>query len=348
MKTTDFDYHLPPELIAQHPTERRDQSRMMVLDKASGEIEDLRFRDFPSLLKAGDVLVINDTKVIPARLLGQRSSGAKVELFLLHPLEGGNWRCLVQPGRKVRPGDTVIVGDLLQAKIIDRHEDGTRSVAFEYEGDFEAVIEKVGHVPLPPYIQREDFQEDRERYQTVYARRAGAVAAPTAGLHFTPEILTEIEKAGIRVARITLHVGMGTFKPVNVENVKDHTMEAEWYEISQDAANLINEGKTSSRVIAVGTTSVRTLESAWNDSAQGIVPGSGWTDIFITPGYRFKAVDSLLTNFHLPCSTLIMLVSALAGRDNILNAYRHAVESAYRFYSYGDCMFINKPNDLDE
>jgi S-adenosylmethionine:tRNA ribosyltransferase-isomerase len=341
MKTSDFEYVLPKELIAQRPAERRDESRMLVLNRAGGTTAHRQFSDFPVLLNEDDLLVLNDTRVIPARLIGKRSSGARVELFLLHPAENGLWRCLVQPGRKVRPGDTVLFGDVLKAEIVERNDDGSRDVRFIYEGDFEEVLNQVGHVPLPPYIQRDDVKEDRERYQTVYAHRPGAVAAPTAGLHFTPEMLDQLAGKGVDVRMVTLHVGLGTFKPVTAEEVTDHRMESEWYEISSEVAEAVNSAKSEGRrIIAVGTTCVRTLESAWNQEKGELTPGTAWTDIFIYPGYRFKVVDALLTNFHLPCSTLIMLVSALAGREKILSAYQEAVEEKYRFYSYGDCMFI--------
>lgn len=344
MKTSDFNYHLPQELIAQHPAEKRELSRMMILESNSGSTSCHLFREFPTMLQRGDVLVINDTKVIPARLKGNRKSGAKVELFLLHPEDNGNWRCLVNPGRKVRPGDTVEFAGKLTADIIARYEDGTRSVKFSHEGSFEEAIEVAGEIPLPPYIKREEQEKaDKERYQTVYAAAPGAVAAPTAGLHFTPEILETLEAKGVEIARVTLHVGMGTFKPVSAEEVADHKMDSEWFEITTETAAIVTLAKAQGRrIIAVGTTSVRTLESAWNTEENKLDSGCRWTEIFITPGYKFKAVDALLTNFHLPCSTLIMLISAMAGRENVLAAYEKAVSEKFRFYSYGDCMFIHR------
>lgn len=341
MLTADFDYHLPPELIAQHPAARRDGSRMLVLRREGGGISHRVFSDFPALVCPGDVLVINDTRVIPARLLGRKPTGAEVEIFLLNPLADGLWRCLVNPGRKLRPGDRVLFGEIMAAEIVDRHADGSRSVRFAHEGDFQTALERVGHIPLPPYIHRAgDEAEDRERYQTVYAAQPGAVAAPTAGLHFTPELLTAVEARGARVARITLHVGIGTFRPVTAEVAEEHRMEAERYEISPEAAATINSARPGGRIFAVGTTSVRTLESAWDDEIDGVRAGSGWTNLYIRPGYSFRAVDALLTNFHLPKSTLLMLVSAFAGRKNVLTAYAEAVSERYRFYSYGDCMVI--------
>jgi len=341
MKTADFDYHLPEELIAQHPADRRDGSRMLKLERNKGDIEDMRFEQFPELLQTGDVLVINNTRVIPARLFGRRQTGARVELFLLHQQEEERWQCLVQPGRKARPGDVITIAEGFIALIEDRNDDGSRLVRFEYQGDFEDALQAHGHVPLPPYIKHEDEKEDRERYQTVFAQRAGAVAAPTAGLHFTPEVLNSIQEKGVEIAEITLHVGIGTFKPVTADDVVDHQMEKEWFEISPESAAKINGGIAEGRIVAVGTTSVRTLESAWDEKLGGVAAGNQWTQLFITPGYQFKVVDALLTNFHLPRSTLIMLVSALAGRENVLAAYHHAVAQRYRFYSYGDCMIVS-------
>jgi S-adenosylmethionine:tRNA ribosyltransferase-isomerase len=342
MKTADFDYHLPEELIAQHPADKRDASRMLHLQRQTGELQDRTFSDLPSLLQPGDLLVLNNTRVIPARLFGTRQTGANVEVFLLHDEGRDRWRCLVQPGRKARPGDVITIAEDFTAHIEERFDDGSRLIHFEYEGDFEAVLQRYGNVPLPPYIKREqDQEEDWARYQTVFAQRPGAVAAPTAGLHFTPEILKQIQQMGVKIAWITLHVGIGTFKPVTAEDVAEHTMEAEWFEIGKDAAEKINSAHRDGRIVAVGTTSVRTLESAWDSDSNGVAPGNQWTRLFITPGYQFKLVDALLTNFHLPRSTLIMLVSALAGRDQVMQAYQHAVNKQYRFYSYGDCMFIS-------
>lgn len=342
MKTSDFDYHLPQELIAQTPAVRRDQSRLLLLERSTGETKHLKFKDLPDLLQYGDVLVLNDTKVIPARLQGNRQTGAGVEVFLLHSTENGYWRCLVNPGRKVRPGDRIFFNDELSAEIIDRNLDGTRNVKFIFDGDFQAILEKTGQVPLPPYIKRKILNpNDRERYQTIYAARAGAVAAPTAGLHFTKEILNTLGKRRIKLVYITLHVGLGTFKPVSADDIKDHQMEAEWYLISEKSAATINRSiEAGNRIVAVGTTVVRALESAWKLETDALESGSGWTNIFITPGYSFHVIDALLTNFHLPRSTLIMLVSAFADREKVLTAYEEAVRQKYRFYSYGDCMLI--------
>lgn len=342
MKTADFDYHLPEELIAQHPADKRDASRMLHVQRQTETLRDRQFSDLPSLLQPGDLLVLNNTRVIPARLFGTRQTGAKVEVFLLHEEEKDRWKCLVQPGRKARPGDVITIAEDFAAHIEDRFDDGSRLIRFEYEGDFEAALRQHGHVPLPPYIKRqEDEEEDWARYQTVFAQRPGAVAAPTAGLHFTPEILAQIQQTGVEIAWITLHVGIGTFKPVTAEDVAEHKMEAEWFEIGEEAAAKINRAHKDGRIVAVGTTSVRTLESAWNPEIGGVKPGNQWTRLFITPGYQFKLVDALLTNFHLPRSTLIMLVSALAGRELVMQTYHHAVSEQYRFYSYGDCMFIS-------
>jgi len=341
LKLSDFDYHLPPELIAQHPAEPRDSSRMMLL-RRDGGLDHMNFIDLPTLLDPGDTLVINDTLVIPARLLGRRTTGAKVEVLLLHRLSGDTWRCMVNSGRKVRPGDKIIFSDELSGEVVERTEGGTRAIRFIHEGDFEALLERTGLTPLPPYIKRPEPEEaDRRCYQTVYAEHAGAVAAPTAGLHFTERVLHGIKKRGVEIARLTLHVGLGTFQPVKVEEIEEHRMEREWYEISAKAAEAINSRRTrGGRVIAVGTTAVRALESSWDDKAGRLVSGAGWTNLFIRPGYSFRAVDAMLTNFHLPRSTLLMLVSAFAGREAIMRAYEEAKRMGYRFYSYGDCMLI--------
>ena len=340
MKTADFDYELPEELIAQDPLEDRSASRLMILDKNTGEVKHSHFRQIVSFLHPGDVMVINDTKVIPARLFGVRpGKTGKIELLLLKRLENDVWETLAKPGKKVRPGQRIEFGDgLLTAEVLSVGEDGNRFVRFFYEGIFEEILDRLGQMPLPPYIHHQ--LEDPSRYQTVYAVHDGSAAAPTAGLHFTPDLLEQIREKGVKIVPVTLHVGLGTFRPVKVEDVSEHHMHSEFYQISPENAELINEAKSSGRrVIAVGTTSARTLESAADDSGF-VSAGSGWTDIFIYPGYRFKVVDELITNFHLPQSTLVMLVSALAGRENILNAYREAVRERYRFFSFGDAMFI--------
>ena len=340
LKTSDYKYELPKELIAQDPLADRSSSRLMVLDRESGRISHKIFRDIISYLNPGDCLVINDTKVIPARLIGAREgSGGKVEIFLLKRKENDLWETLVRPGKKLREGARVVFGDGdLQAEIKEVLPDGNRHVQFYYEGIFEEVLDRLGQMPLPPYITHK--LEDKNRYQTVYATYEGSAAAPTAGLHFTKELLKEIEKKGVRVARVTLHVGLGTFRPVKVENVTDHRMHSEYYHVSREAASIINRTKEEGgRIISVGTTSTRTLESVADEDGR-IHPGSGDTDIFIYPGYKFKCIDALITNFHLPESTLLMLVSALAGREHILAAYEEAVKEGYRFFSFGDAMLI--------
>ncbi len=340
MKKRDFQYELPEELIAQHPSEIRDMSRLLVLDSKTGNIEHKIFHEITEYLNKGDCLVLNDTRVIPARLLGQRKdTGGKMEFVLLKKLAGDEWEVIVKPGRRAAPGRRFVFGDgLLEAEVVDILEEGNRKVRFHYEGIFEEVLDKAGVIPLPPYITEK--QDDDERYQTVYSRIKGSAAAPTAGLHFTEELLSEIEKSGISIAKVTLHVGLGTFRPVKAENIKDHVMHSEYFEIGEETASLINKTKTGGgRVISVGTTSTRVLESA-ADSNGVLQAAKGETDIFIYPGYRFKTVDALITNFHLPESTLLMLVSALAGRENILKAYETAVKEEYRFFSFGDAMFI--------
>lgn len=341
-KVSLFDYDLPVELIAQHPVEPRDASRMLVLDRTAGAVEHRTFRHLPSFLRTDDLLVLNDTRVIPARLSGRRETGASVEVLLLNRMRVGIWRCLVNPGRKVRPGDRIVFGPGLTGEVEERLEEGARSIRFIHEGSFESVLEQLGSAPLPPYIKRsKPDPADRRRYQTIYAEHPGAVAAPTAGLHFSEKILKEIEDRGIRIVCLTLHVGLGTFRPVKVENVEEHRMDSEWFEIGSEAADHINLTKEKGgRIVAVGTTVVRSLESAWDDSTGSLTAGSGLTDLFITPGFRFSVVDLLLTNFHLPRSTLLMLVSAFAGREQILAAYKEAINEKYRFYSYGDCMLI--------
>ena len=339
MKRTDFSFELPEELIAQTPLERRDASRLLHLDKATGALEHAHFYDLPRYLRPGDCLVLNDSRVLPARLIGARPSGGAVELVLLRDLGEGKWECLSRPGRKTRPGQELIFGDgELTAQVTDVAEGGNRIVQFRYQGIFLEILERLGKMPLPPYIRRE--LQDSERYQTVYSRELGSAAAPTAGLHFTRELLDRIESMGVNVAYVTLHVGLGTFRPVKEEEIEDHPMHAEYCVVPARTADLVTETKRAGgRVVAVGTTSCRTLESFAEEDGT-LRPCSGWTDIFIYPGYRFKCIDALVTNFHLPESTLIMLVSALAGRENVLNAYRVAVAERYRFFSFGDAMLI--------
>ena len=339
MKKSDFYFELPEELIAQTPLERRDASRLLHLDKETGEIEHRHFYELPEFLRAGDCLVLNDTRVLPARLLGCRRSGGGVELVLLRDLGEGRWECLSRPGRKTKPGTELSFGDgELTATVEAVAEGGNRIVRFHYEGIFLEVLERLGKMPLPPYIKAE--LRDAERYQTVYSRELGSAAAPTAGLHFTPELLRQIEEMGVRVCYVTLHVGLGTFRPVKEEEIEDHEMHSEFCVIPPETAEAVNRTKREGgRVIAVGTTSCRTLESFAEENGE-LKPGSRWTDIFIYPGYRFKCIDALITNFHLPESTLIMLVSALAGREHILHAYEVAVRERYRFFSFGDSMLI--------
>ena len=340
MNVTDFNFELPPELIAQDPLEDRSASRLLVLDKKTGEMEHRHFRDILHYLKKGDCLVINDTKVIPARLMGHKvGTDAGIEVLLLKRKSDNVWETLVKPGKKMKVGAEVSFGDgLLKGKVIDVVDEGNRLIQFEYDGIFEEILDKLGQMPLPPYITHQ--LKDKNRYQTVYAKHEGSAAAPTAGLHFTKELLKQIEDMGVKIARVTLHVGLGTFRPVKVENILDHHMHSEFYQVDKEAADIINNTKANGgRVIAVGTTSTRTLESVADEN--GHIPvKSGWTEIFIYPGYKFKAIDCLITNFHLPESTLVMLVSALAGRENVLNAYEVAVKERYRFFSFGDAMFI--------
>ena len=342
MNLHDFYYDLPEELIAQDPLADRSSSKLMVLDKKTGRTEHRIFKDIIEYLNPGDCLVINDTKVIPARLIGEKEgTGAAIEVLLLKRKEdmANTWEVLVKPGKKARPGTRISFGDgKLVGEIIDIVEEGDRLIQFSFDGIFEEILDELGQMPLPPYITHK--LEDKNRYQTVYAKHEGSAAAPTAGLHFTNELLAEIEAKGVKIARVTLHVGLGTFRPVKVENILDHHMHSEYYEVSEEAADTINSVRRSGgRIIAVGTTSTRTLESV-ADTHGCIKPCRGWTDIFIYPGYEFKAIDCLITNFHLPESTLIMLVSALAGKDNVMAAYREAVENSYRFFSFGDAMFI--------
>ena len=340
MKTSDFYFDLPEELIAQDPLEDRSASRLLVLNKETGETEHKIFRDIVNLINPGDCLVLNNTRVIPARLLGvKEDTGAHVEVFLLKKLTKDTWETLVKPGKKLKPGARVVFGDgLLKATILDTMEEGARKVLFEYDGIFEEVLDKLGEMPLPPYITHK--LKDRDRYQTVYARYDGSAAAPTAGLHFTNELLAELEAKGVRIAYVTLHVGLGTFRPVKVDDVTNHHMHSEHYVVTEEAADIINSTKANGgRVICVGTTSCRTIESASDDTGK-VIPGESDTQIFIYPGYNFKVLDALITNFHLPESTLVMLVSALAGKDNIMKAYREAIDLKYRFFSFGDAMFI--------
>ncbi|MCG0277512.1 MAG: tRNA preQ1(34) S-adenosylmethionine ribosyltransferase-isomerase QueA [Thermanaeromonas sp.] len=340
MRVEDFDYQLPPELIAQRPVEPRDTSRLLVLHRESGKLEHRRFYELPLYLRPGDVLVLNDTKVIPARLLGKKAkTGGQVEVFLLKPLGGDCWEVLVRPGRRIPPGTEIFFGEgELRARVLDRTPQGGRVVEFQYQGEWEEVLGRLGEVPLPPYIKEK--LSDPERYQTVYASKPGSVAAPTAGLHFTPRLLKQLEEKGVRIVYILLHVGLGTFRPVREDVVEKHQMHAEYFRVDEDAARTINEArKKGGRVIAVGTTVVRTLETVATPEGE-IKPREGFTELFIYPGYRFKAVEGLITNFHLPRSTLLMLVCAFAGREKILEAYQVAIKERYRFYSFGDAMLI--------
>lgn len=340
MKVEDFNYNLPEELIAQTPLEKRDSSRLLVLDKKTGEIEHKHFTDIINYLNEGDTLVLNDTKVLPARLIGiKEETNAVIEILLLKNTEGDNWECLVKPARRIKVGTIVTFGEgKLKAECIEEGEDGIRHFKLLYKGILLEILEELGTMPLPPYIHEK--LEDQSRYQTVYAKEVGSAAAPTAGLHFTKELLHSIEEKGVNIAYVTLHVGLGTFRPVSVDTIEEHEMHSEYYSMTKEVAELLNNTKKKGkRIIAVGTTSTRTLETIatkYNEFKEC----SGWTNIFIYPGYEFKAIDSLSTNFHLPKSTLVMLVSALAGREHILNAYNEAVKEKYRFFSFGDAMFI--------
>lgn len=340
MTKQDFYFDLPQELIAQDPLEDRSSSRLLTLKKETGEVSHHIFRDIVDYLEPGDCLVLNDTKVIPARLIGvKEGTGAKIEVLLLKRGGDNVWETLVKPGKKAKPGTRIQFGDgLLVGEVIDVVEEGNRLIRFEYDGIFEEILDELGQMPLPPYITHQ--LEDKNRYQTVYAKNTGSAAAPTAGLHFTPELLKQIEDKGVDIARVTLHVGLGTFRPVKVDDILEHHMHSEFYQIDEEAAEKINRAKKGNgRVICVGTTSCRTVESAADENGM-LKACSGWTEIFIYPGYKFKVLDCLITNFHLPESTLIMLVSALAGRENVLAAYEEAIREKYRFFSFGDAMFI--------
>ncbi|MCC8015343.1 MAG: tRNA preQ1(34) S-adenosylmethionine ribosyltransferase-isomerase QueA [Eubacterium sp.] len=341
MKTSDFYYDLPKELIAQTPLKDRASSRLMVLHKGTGAVEHKTFRDIKSYLNPGDCLVINDTKVIPARLIGEKTTGARVEVLLLKRIDANTWETLVYPGKRLKPGAKVIFGGgLLEAEIVSEADGGNRIVRFSYEGIFEEILDRLGQMPLPPYITEK--LEDKNRYQTVYAKNDGSAAAPTAGLHFTQELMKEIQDMGVKIASLTLHVGLGTFRPVKVDDVSNHKMHSEFYTLKADQADIINKTRRNGgKIVAVGTTTTRTLESI-ADEKGFLTPKSGETDIFIYPGYKFKIVNNLITNFHLPESTLLMLVSALAGKENIMNAYAEAIKERYRFFSFGDAMFITE------
>ncbi len=339
MDLHDFDYYLPEELIAQHPMEKRDMSRLMVLNKETGEIEHKLFMDIVNYLDEGDCLVLNNTRVIPARLLGEKEgTGGKIEFVLLKRVEGDKWEVILRPGKKAKPGSRFVFGNgELKAEILEVLDEGNRLVRFIYDGVFEEILDRVGIMPLPPYITEK--LENPERYQTVYAKVNGSAAAPTAGLHFTEELLNSLTRKGVKIAYVMLHVGLGTFRPVKVDDITQHKMHSEYYSISQETCDIINDTRQKGKkVVAVGTTSCRVLETVGKSGR--IAPCDGWTDIFIYPGYQFKVVDRLITNFHLPESTLIMLVSSLAGRDSVMHAYNVAVEEKYRFFSFGDAMFI--------
>ena len=340
MKTSDVDFYLPEELIAQHHLEKRDYSKLMVLDKETGKIEHKHFYNVIEYLNQGDTLVLNNTRVMPARLIGEKAeSGGKIEFLLLKRIEGDKWECLAKPGKRAKIGTEFVFGKgKLKCKVVDIVEEGNRIIEFSYDGIFEQVLDELGEMPLPPYIT--ERLDDRERYQTVYSKEQGSAAAPTAGLHFTKELLEEVKKKGVNIAYVTLHVGLGTFRPVKVDDVNEHVMHSEFYNLEEEDAKIINDTKKrGNKIISVGTTSTRTLETIGDEN--GFVKAqSGWTNIFIYPGYEFKVVDKLITNFHLPESTLIMLVSALAGKEKVMNAYNEAVKERYRFFSFGDSMII--------
>jgi len=339
MKVSEFDFHLPDELIAQEPISPRDMSRLLVLDKEKHLMEHKKFYQLTEVLQEGDLLVLNQTKVMPARLLGVKDTGANIEVVLLKRIKGDSWECLVRPGKQLQEGTKVFFGDgELQGEIVEHTDSGGRIVHFTYQGIFEEVLDRLGEMPLPPYIQKK--LEDKNRYQTVYAKEEGSAAAPTAGLHFTEELFEKLKNKGVHTAFLTLHIGLGTFRPVKSENVEEHKMHSEYYSLSKETADLINQTKDMGRkVVAVGTTCIRTLETI-GDAEGRVQESSGWTDIFIYPGYKFKVVDAVITNFHLPKSSLIMLISAFAGTDFVKDAYRVAVEEKYRFYSFGDAMII--------
>jgi S-adenosylmethionine:tRNA ribosyltransferase-isomerase len=339
MKTKDYSFELPEELIAQKPLEKRDNSRLMVVSKKTGEIKDSSFVNILDYLNKGDVLVLNNSKVIPARLYGKRKdTGGKVEILLLERESNNIWNCLVKPGKKMKPGNEVVFSDKLEGKVLSIEDEGIRRIEFKFSGIFEEVLDDIGEMPLPPYIHEK--LNDKQRYQTIYAKHNGSAAAPTAGLHFTDELLNKVKEKGIQLAYVTLHVGLGTFRPVQVEDVKSHKMHSEYFILDEENAEILKKAKKENRrIISVGTTSTRTLESVYLKKNQ-IEACSGWTDIFIYPGYKFGVIDGMITNFHLPESTLIMLVSALVSREKILDAYKHAVDEKYRFFSFGDAMLI--------
>ena len=342
MKVSDFDFDLPEELIAQHPLEKRDASRLMVLDKNTGSIEHKSFHDVVEYLNEGDTLVLNNTRVMPARLIGEKEeTGGKIEFLLLKRVEGDKWECLAKPGKRAKIGQSFTFGEgKLKCKVVDIIEEGNRIIEFSYEGIFEQVLDELGEMPLPPYITEK--LDDKERYQTVYSKEKGSAAAPTAGLHFTKELLEEIKAKGVNIAYLSIHVGLGTFRQVKVDDINEHIMHSEFYHLDKENADLINETKRrGNKVIAVGTTSTRTLETIGDENGF-VSEQSGWTDIFIYPGYKYKVIDELITNFHLPESTLIMLVSALAGKENVMSAYNTAVKEKYRFFSFGDSMLIKE------
>lgn len=345
MRISDFDYDLPKELIAQFPSEKRDHSNLMVLNKKNKTVQHKKFFNIVEYLSENDVLVMNNTRVIPARLLGKKITGANIEIFLLEKKSENLWKCLIKPSKRVKSGTIVEFSEEMKAEIIEKSSDDKWLINLKYNGDFENILSKVGNIPLPPYISRILSDEkkqnlDYERYQTIYAQNPGSVAAPTAGLHFTESLLEQIRQKGVQTCSITLNIGLGTFKPVRAENIIDHKMDPEYYEISENTAQIINQAKQKGKsIVAVGTTTVRTLESVYKSYGK-VIPATGWSDMFIYPGYKFNIIDKIITNFHLPKSTLLMLVSAFAGKEFIFEAYQEAIRQKYHFYSYGDCMFI--------